>query len=361
MRDKVYLALLQKTLGISRNSLIRKLMKSFSAEEIWLGIAEKNGEFKDLISDDELEMLRKARKNDSPDKIEDQIFRLGAKLISIEEDDYPERLKNIYNPPLLLYVKGVIPQKNLSIGMVGARKASFYGKEMAERLAEELSRTDVQIISGMARGVDSCSHRGALKHGGSTIAVLGSGLDVIYPRENKALYAEIAESENGAVISEFPFATHPLRFNFPLRNRIISGLSDGVLVIEAGLKSGSLITAEFALEQGRDVFAVPGPVTNPLFHGAHKLLREGAALVETAADILREYGEQRLFDEKRSNVRLTDEEQRIFSILGYDEVSLEYILEKSEDSAENILSLLSIMEIRGLIKQQPGRKFIRLY
>ena len=215
------------------------------------------------------------------------IKKYDVEVITIDEDQYPKNLKHIYNPPRVLYVKGkLIPEDYYSIGIVGSRKASFYGQQNAERLGSELAQKGFTVISGMARGIDTYAHKGALKAKGRTIAVLGSGINVVYPPENKTLMDEI--SRNGAVISEFPIDTRPNRQNFPMRNRIISGLSMGVLVIEAARKSGALITASFALEQGREVFSLPGRVDMSTSRGTLGLIKEGAKLVESVDDILEE-------------------------------------------------------------------------
>ena len=212
----------------------------------------------------------------------------NIKIISILDEDYPEDLKNIPDAPIILYVKGVLDNSGLNIAVIGSRKASSYGLLTAERLSGQLASLGVTIISGMARGIDSAAHKGALKAGGRTVAVLGSGLLNIYPPENVELAKQI--TGNGAVISEFPLKTSPLRENFPRRNRIISGLSKGVIVVEAALRSGALITADLALDQGRDVFAVPGEVGSPTSCGTNYLIKQGAKLVDSAEDILEEYG-----------------------------------------------------------------------
>jgi len=207
--------------------------------------------------------------------------------IAIDDKKYPENLKHIYDPPSVLYTKGeILPEDSLAVAIVGTRGPSAYGVQTARRLAGECVQAGMTVISGLARGIDTAAHKGALKAGGRTIAVLGSGFLNIYPSENVGLAGEI--SKNGAVISEFAMAMQPLRRNFPRRNRIISGLSLAVIVVEAAAKSGSLITADCALEQGREVFAVPGIVKSITSQGTHQLLRQGARLIETVDDILEE-------------------------------------------------------------------------
>lgn len=214
---------------------------------------------------------------------------MRIKKIAINSKEYPKNLKNIYNPPGELFVSGdILSSDSNAIAIVGTRRATHYGLEQCEKLSYELASRGITIVSGMARGIDSAAHRGAIRAGGRTIAILGSGHNNIYPPENRKLYEQI--TKNGAVISEFPSDTPPLRTNFPKRNRIISGMSKGVVVVEAPRKSGALITADFALEQGRDVFAMPGNVSSVKNSGTHWLIKEGAKLIENAWDILEELG-----------------------------------------------------------------------
>jgi DNA processing protein len=213
--------------------------------------------------------------------------KLKVKIITIHDKEYPGNLKSIYDPPLCLYVKGELLESDmLSLAVVGSRRASFYGLSCAEKFSYALANLGVTIVSGLARGVDTQTHKGALKARGRTIAVLGSGLNCIYPCENKKLAEEIALS--AAVISEFPLNAKPLAQNFPRRNRVISGLSQGVIVVEAAKNSGALITADFALEQGRDVFAIPGKVDSATSFGTNQLIKQGAKLVDSIEDIIEE-------------------------------------------------------------------------
>lgn len=217
----------------------------------------------------------------------DLIKKYKLKIITLKDKDYPLNLKSISDPPVVLYVKGKLQQKDiLSIAIVGSRQASFYGLECSYRFAYSLAELGITVVSGMAKGIDTQAHRGALKAKGRTIAVMGSGFSFIYPKENIALVDEIASC--GAVLTEFPCNTEPFAFNFPRRNRIISGLALGVLVVEAGKKSGALITANFALEENREVFCIPGRFDSPNSLGTHQLIKEGAKLVCGIEDILEE-------------------------------------------------------------------------
>ncbi|HQP06751.1 MAG TPA: DNA-processing protein DprA [Smithellaceae bacterium] len=216
----------------------------------------------------------------------DGLNKAGIRIVTFLDENYPRHLLNVYDRPALLYVAGHLHSDDISIAIVGSRHASTYGKYTTDRISRELALRGATIVSGMARGIDSCAHRGALAANGRTIAVLGSGLDVIYPPENKKLFEAIVEQ--GAVISEYPPGTQPLPFHFPARNRIISGISYGVLVVEAGEKSGSLITAKLAMEQGREVFAIPGPIDSASSRGANHLIKQGAKLIDSVDDILEE-------------------------------------------------------------------------
>ena len=216
----------------------------------------------------------------------DGLNKAGIRIVTFLDENYPRHLLNVYDRPALLYVAGHLHSDDISIAIVGSRHASTYGKYTTDRISRELALRGATIVSGMARGIDSCAHRGALAANGRTIAVLGSGLDVIYPPENKKLFEAIVEQ--GAVISEYPPGTQPLPFHFPARNRIISGISYGVLVVEAGEKSGSLITAKLAMEQGREVFAIPGPIDSASSRGTNNLIKQGAKLIDSVDDILEE-------------------------------------------------------------------------
>ena len=214
----------------------------------------------------------------------DALDKMGISVVTCLDELYPHNLLNIYDRPAFFYVLGRLDNEDVPLAIVGSRNASTYGRYTTDRISRELALRGITIVSGMARGIDSCAHRGALAAKGRTIAVLGSGLDVIYPPENKKLFDAI--SSNGAVISEFPLGTQPLSYNFPARNRIISGLSYGVVVVEAGEKSGSLITAKLAMEQGREVFAIPGAIDSASSRGTNSLIKQGAKLVENIDDIL---------------------------------------------------------------------------
>lgn len=277
------------------------------------------------------------------------------KVITQKDSSYPKLLKEIPTAPEKLWVKGEIETgDNLAIAVVGARKITSYGRQVTENLVPGLASAGLTIVSGLARGVDSVAHRAALSCGGRTIAVLGSGIDIIYPPENKKLYWEIAA--NGAILTEFPPGTPPKREHFPSRNRIIAGLSLGVLVTEAAEISGSLITAGFAADFGREVFAVPGPMYSPMSAGTANLIKDGAKLVSKVSDILEELNlatsRQPLAASKTQDIDEID--RKILEVLQDGPKQIDEIAQKSKLPAPKILSELTLLEIRGMVKNLGG-------
>ncbi len=296
-------------------------------------------------------------------------------LLSFQDTDYPKRLSEIPDAPLILYIKGD-PKKlaGPAIAMVGSRRASFYGVMIAEKFAAGLAESGLTIVSGMARGIDTASHRGALKAKGTTVAVLGCGLCQVYPQENEKLAAVISNS--GAVVSEFPMEAQALPYHFPQRNRIISGLSLGVVVVEASQKSGALITSDFALEQGREVFAIPGKVDQPNSQGVNRLIKEGAKLVSCVEDILEELEEPLrhylkedlpgVREERKSDARtrdlfhgLTPEEESICRKLSDLPCHIDDLAQQLNFSVAPLMALLLKLELKGRVKRLPGQLFVR--
>jgi DNA processing protein len=296
----------------------------------------------------------------------DRADELGVDIISIDEPCYPALLKNIHDPPPVLYVQGNPAMLDCrGIAMVGSRAASSYGRSVAVQLAGGLAKQGYTIISGLALGIDTESHKGALAAGGRTIAVLGCGLDVVYPPSNHLLYKEIAES--GAVVSEYPLGTPPDNFRFPARNRIISGLSFGVVVVEATKRSGSLITANHALEQGREIFAVPGRIDSMKSSGSHALLQEGAKLVfnindiidELAPDITVKASENTLLNGTDGLPRepLSPEEEKIYSFLDVYPCSIDEIVRQCGLTPQKANELLLMLELKGVVESLPGKSY----
>lgn len=283
----------------------------------------------------------------------------GIKAVSFGEPSYPEMLREIEDAPVVIYIKDdTQPQDRYAIAIVGSRKPTPYGTSVAEIFSEGLASMGFTIVSGMARGIDAISHKGALRAGGRTVAVLGSGLDVPYPPENKGLMDKIASS--GCVISEFPPGTPPDKENFPKRNRLISGLSLGVLVVEATSDSGSLITAGCAIEQGREVFAVPGNITLPTSEGTNELIRRGAVLTRKAEDIVEELApvlKGFIRSKEKAKIEITDEEKDLCNLLSGEPRHVDVISRESGLPASKVLGILLGLELKGAIKQTTGKRF----
>jgi DNA processing protein len=277
------------------------------------------------------------------------------KKISIEDKNYPKRLKEIKDPPKILYYLGEMKGEDDCFAIVGARKCTNYGKEIAYRIASDLAEAGLTIVSGFAPGIDTIAHKAAIERGKRTIAVLGTGIDEksIYPKSNLKLIDKILEN-GGAIISEFEPGTHGAKYTFPQRNRIISGLSLGVLVVEARIQSGALITANYAKEQGRKIFAVPGSIFSQASKGCHFLIKNGAKLVESAEDILEKLGIRKKEIGRREIKGKTLEENLILEVLKEGALDVEKIIEKTKLSPSKVASILSILEIEGKIKNLGG-------
>jgi len=294
----------------------------------------------------------------------------GSRVLTLGDGDYPEALRWIPEPPPVLYIRGTLRHEDsLAVAVVGSRRPSPYGQLAAQRLSAELAQYGLTVVSGLARGIDSLAHRGALQAGGRTIAVLGSGINVVYPPEHRRLYDAI--SAQGAVVSEFPCDTKPDRWNFPRRNRIISGLALGTLVVEASDHSGSLHTARHALEQGREVFAVPGRIDVPSSRGTNDLIKRGAKLVAGMDDILEELpAAVRLAVGQRGPTSevtgappclpdLTTAEAQVLALVAPEETHIEAVIHASQLPAQVVASILVSLELRGLVRQFPGKFFVR--
>lgn len=295
----------------------------------------------------------------------------GVRVVTFKDADYPQSLEKIPDAPAVIYVKGCFPENlPLSVALVGSRRASVYGISVAQQFAFRLAELGVAVISGMARGIDTAAHRGALRARGKTVAVLGCGLNHIYPPENGKLMDEIAQS--GAVVSEFPMDALPFPHNFPRRNRIISGLAQGVIVVEAAEKSGALITADFALEQGREVYAVPGKVDCPTSRGVNGLIKQGAKLVTCVDDVLEDLLPQWRADlppcdhpetqEKNQNEGisgLSEQEQLVYKHITDRPVHVDQLSQCCGVDISSMTSVLLRLELKHLVKQMPGRQFVR--
>lgn len=291
-----------------------------------------------------------------------RIERFGCQIITAHDGIFPKLLSEIYDPPLLLYVRGALSKVDAhAIAMVGTRQSTLYGHQTAERLARQLAASGVTVVSGGARGIDSAAHEGALQSGGRTIAVLGTGLDIVYPAENIKLYERIAEQ--GAVITQFPFGRRGDKQSFPIRNRIVAGMTQGTVVVEANRASGALITANFAAEYGRTVYAVPGRIDSPRSAGCHDLIKDGAQLCESAEDVLAEFAHLNAIapeQVERPMPTLSHPEQQIFNVLTHEAMQQDEIIRRSELPAAQVSVALLQLEMKKLIQQHPGRLFARV-
>lgn len=356
--SRVYWVALSRALGIGSKRFLQLVDFFGSPREVWTA-REKDLQRVPDMPRDIVEKLLQERKTIDPMKDWELLHKKGIGVILLEDKLYPQNLKTVFNPPATLYYRGTLrAEDQLSLAVVGARKPSPYGVLAAESLARGLVEANVCVVSGMARGIDTAAHRGALNGGGRTIAVLGTGVDVVFPRENRRLMDEIIS--NGAVISEFTPEAAGEAWHFPARNRIISGFSLGTLVVEAGEKSGSMITVDFALEQGREVFAVPGNINNPMSRGPHKLIKQGAKLVERVEDLLEELGIQSLFPEPRAKKKITlsYDEDKVCKLVSMEPVHLEELINRSGFASGQVSALLVVLELKGLVRQLPGKYYV---
>lgn len=354
--ENIYLAALQMVSGIG-NARVKRLVSYFgSAQQVWqankrelllCGCLNETIYNKLLIHREKIDIYTLAC----------DWQRKGIKVCRCDDPEYPKLLLNICNAPQVLFYRGTLPDTEQLIAIVGARKATAYGKNVAQSLAAELNEAGVWIVSGAARGIDTAAHQGALLKSGQTVAVLGCGVDINYPPENSKLINQIAE--RGAVISEYAPGTMAQPGNFPARNRIISGLSRGVVVVEAAERSGALITADFALEEGRDVFAVPGSIFSMASKGTHRLIKQGAKLIDSAADILEDYNIAAAKKESK-NIELTTEEAMVYEVLTYENpLGIEDIVMRTKLGTAEIAYILLQFELRGLVTVHNGGSYLR--
>ena len=303
----------------------------------------------------------------------DDLVRLGGEALTLTDERYPALLRETYDPPIVIYCLGNMAAafSQPAVAIVGSRRCSTYGRNVAEKLSRELAERGVTVVSGLARGIDSAAHRGALDGRGLTVGVMGTGLDAVYPKENRKLAERIVEK--GALITEFPLATPPVSQNFPFRNRVISGVSLGVMIVEGAERSGSLITARLAYEQGRDVFAVPGNITSAKSFGPNYLIKDGAKLVQTWCDVVEELpadmksailsaerGESRIKQIVLDEVALSESERRVLKMLSTDDaVHIDHLISRSGLSRGELMGALLQLEMTDRIRQLPGKTFVR--
>ncbi len=327
-----------------------------SAEAIYYMEEKRLNEMR-FLTEKEKGLIREAIKMPQIDRDYENFRKQGITFIPYDDARYPKRLKEIEAPPYALYIKGTLPAENQpAAAIVGTRRCSPYGEQMALTFAAALAEAGCQIISGMARGIDAAGQRGALNAGGHSYGVLGCGVDICYPRENRGLYQDL--QEKGGILSEYPPGTPPLKHHFPARNRIISGLSDFVLVMEAGERSGSFITADFALEQGKDVYALPGPVTGKLSRGCHELIRQGAGILLSPQELLRELNISRVNgkggagqETDKNEKMLESAENLVYSKLDLYPKSLSSLMDETGLSASALIQQLVSLVMKGYAKE----------
>lgn len=360
MNNRDTLIWLNSIQGVSVK-VVEKLENYYTQlENIWYSSHDEINKIKTISEKIRNEITNKKNKTYF-DNVMENIIKNDVKVLTILDEEFPEKLKYIYNSPKVLYVRGdMLKKQEKLIGIVGARKATSYGKHITNKLTNELLDLGINPVSGMAKGVDTEVHLASIKRNQRNIAVLGCGVDVVYPKSNKYIYEKIIE--NGSVISEFPLGTPPLKYNFPQRNRIISGLSSGVLVIEANERSGSLITATHAAEQGKDVFAVPGNINNIYSRGTNLLIKDGAKIVLGVEDIIEEIREFSDLKGKRNKVeidysKLSEEEVKIISFIEEEPIHTDLICVKTNMSISNVNSILTILEMKGIVKKLPNQLF----
>ena len=345
------------------NTLYKKLIEVFHSPEIVLNASEDQLKKVDKISSKIIKGILQHKKFEKKAKMElDHIFKKNIKIITLTDPDYPVLLKQIQDPPPFLTYLGHLDNQSPCISVIGSRTATSYGLSTSENLSYKLAQKGFQVVSGMARGIDTMAHKGALNAKGKTIAVLGSGLNIIYPRENKNLFKAI--SENGTVFSEFKVNTQPLPANFPVRNRIIAGLSCGSIIVEAARRSGSLITARLAGEYNREVFAVPGSIKSKKSEGTHSLLKQGAKLVENEMDIIDELHHFVHENKRRPQqtsfekpIQSDNDQQKKGLILNFLEpypVHIDVLIEKSGMDSSQVSTQLLDLELKGIVNHHHG-------
>ena len=340
--------------------LFKRLVEAFGSPEGALKASSKDLGRIEGIGPKVITSLRRYDWKSTAEKELRSLEKIGGRILTWEDDEYPPNLKEIYDPPPVLYLLGMFaPRDHRGVAVVGSRNPTTYGKIAAEKIAFGLGKLGITVVSGLARGVDSGAHQGALASGGRTIGVLGCGIDLVYPPENGDLFKRVAGQ--GAVISEFPLKTPPDSDHFPIRNRLISGISLGVVVVEATLRSGSLITARFALEQGREVYALPGNVDSARSEGTNRLIKQGAKLVMKAEDIVEEILPhlRRAPPPEPPQLKLSPEEDRLLSVLEREALHIDAIALRSGWPISKVSAVLLSLELAGHVKQLPGMRFLK--
>jgi DNA processing protein len=356
--DTIYWVGFNHIPGIGRVRLTQLEGYFGNLENAWKAPA---GELKRAgIDSTALKAIARYRPEISPEAEMGKLERYGIKVLTCHDSGYPSRLKEIYDYPPVIYLRGsLLSEDEWCLAVVGTRQASAYGKQVTEELVTDLARANITIVSGLARGIDTIAHKSALKAGGRTLAVFASGLDIVYPGENTRLAREI--TEQGCLISEYPLGTRPRADNFPRRNRILSGLSLGVLVTEAGETSGAMITTRLALEQNREVFAIPGSILSPGSRGSNRLLQEGAKLVREYTDVLEELNLTTVTRqiEMKEILPETESEAALLGHLGNEPVHIDEVCRRSGLTTATVSGTLAMMELKGLVKRVGAMNYVR--
>ncbi|MCP1101763.1 DNA processing protein [Aequitasia blattaphilus] len=344
-------------LGGKKKKLLRE--KLGSAREVY-NIEETQIEKVPFLTENEKEVLKIEKKRDIK-RINEEMNEKEINFLPYYSKNYPKKLKEIYSPPYALYYKGSLDLEAVSVGIVGSRAPTPYGEGVALEVAEALGKAGVTIVSGMARGIDSIAHRGALNAGGLTYGILGCGVDICYPREHRGIYSDLIKC--GGVLSEYPPNTKPFKSHFPARNRIISGLCDSVFVVEARKRSGSLITADMALEQGREVYALPGPITSPLSEGCNNLIQEGANIflsVEKLMEEMKINGKISDGNSKQNKKTLERTEFLLYSCLDFFPKNLEELVKVTKLDIGEVLKGLIELELEGIVKEISKNYYVKI-
>ena len=330
-----------------------------NAETAWNASPETLAEVG--LSQKIIESFQRVHKGVSLEQIWERIQSLGAHVLTWDDEGYPRHLKEIDQPPPVLYIRGsLLAEDEWAVAIVGTRRVTSYGRQVAEEVATTLAQNGVTIVSGLARGVDSIAHQAALNAGGRTLAILGNGVDLVYPPENRRLAAQIIE--HGALVSDYAIGTPPDGLNFPPRNRIISGLSMAVIIVEAGVTSGALITASFAAEQGRDVFAVPGNINAPQSQGTNRLIRDGAQPLLSPQDVLETLNLTMVTEHRAIRVALPTDpiESRLYKLLSHEPRHVDEIRAEASLPIETVSATLAMMELKGMVRQVGGMNYIAI-
>lgn len=343
--EKAYFNIINKIFKPYQVNIYQLYQKLQSFEKIY-NYLKQNNKLPDFDLEKEYEKLKS----------------LNIEIITLNDNEYPDSLKNIDTPPLGFYTLGnlnILKEEILFIAIVGTRKASNYGKNISFKFAKDLSNLGIIIVSGLAYGIDEFAHKGTIDINGKTIAVLGEGIDLVLNSPKRKLIEKILEND-GLIISEYSLSTPAMPYHFPLRNRIIAGLSNAILIIEAPIDSGALITANYGLKYGKEIFVVPGEITNKNFEGSHNLIKQGAKLITSVEDILVEFGIDYREKNKIKNLKLSPKEEIIVEILKIKEKTIEDLSKETNFSIQDLLVLLTHMEIKGIIKNKEGKFYLNL-